>query len=116
MLYLSFKTIINGLHKDCEVPRIAHQHLHKPLDGFSSLIPIFDLNSPIDIYPSSDRSILAHMNELRRNYVDQFEMFNTIHTLDFQKVEDVYLNYPFSMKSRGSKLYTTKEILEELLD
>jgi hypothetical protein len=52
----------------------------------------------------------------RRNYVDQFEMFNTIHTLDFQKVEDVYLNYPFSMKSRGSKLYTTKEILEELLD
>jgi hypothetical protein len=84
--------------------------------AFSSLIPIFDLNSPIDIYPSSDRSILAHMNELRRNYVDQFEMFNTIHTLDFQKVEDVYLNYPFSMKSRGSKLYTTKEILEELLD
>jgi hypothetical protein len=56
------------------------------------------------------------MNELRRNYVDQFEMFNTSHTLDFQKVEDVYLNYPFSMKSRGSKLYTTKEILEELLD
>jgi uncharacterized membrane protein len=31
MLYLSFKTIINGLHKDREVPRNAHQHLHKPL-------------------------------------------------------------------------------------
>lgn len=81
--------------------------------GYSNLIPLFELNTPIEIFGSANKSVLGHMNELRRNFDYQFDRFSTLDTLDFKKIEDLYFEYPFRVKSRGNGLFTTKQILED---
>ena len=82
--------------------------------GYSDLIPLFELNTPIEIYGSTNKSILGHMSELRRNFEYQFDRFLTADTLDFNSVEDLYFDYLFRIKSKGNKFHSTKNILADL--
>ena len=82
--------------------------------GYSDLIQIFELNTPIEIYGSANKSVLAHMNELRRNLGYQFNRFSTAESLDFNRIEDIYFEYLFRIKSNGNNFHSTKKILADL--
>ncbi len=82
--------------------------------GYSDLIPLFQLSSQIEIYGSTNKSVLGHMNELRRNFEYQFDRFSTAETLDLKNIEDLYFEYLFRIKSRGKSFYSTKSILADL--
>jgi hypothetical protein len=82
--------------------------------GHSDLIPLFKLRTPIEIYGSANKSVLGHMNELRRNFEYQFDRFTTAETIDFNNIEDLYFDYLFRIKSKGNNFHSTKKILADL--
>jgi len=82
--------------------------------GYSNLIPLFELDTPIEIYGSANKSVLGHMNELRRNFEYQFDRFSTAETLDLYNIEDLYFDYWFRIKSKGNHFYSTKNMLADL--
>jgi len=82
--------------------------------GYSDLISLFALNTPIEIYRSTNKSVLGHMNELRNQFEHQFERFSITETLDFISVENLYFDYIFRIKSKGNQFHSTKNILDDL--
>lgn len=117
--YVHNITRISVLIKGKSINKTNSQLIDKVNDyltrfGHSDLIPLFELSIPIEIYDSANKSVLGHMNELRRNFEYQFDRFSTAETFDFKSIEDLYFDYLFRIKSKGNNFYSTKNILADL--
>lgn len=83
--------------------------------GFSKLEPQFQLDSKLEIFATNSRSMLAHMNQIRYNIEFHLALAETIETIDFDKIEDIHLNYLFGTASKPGKYAKPKYLLNNFL-
>jgi hypothetical protein len=84
-------------------------------NGYSKLEFLFQLYSKPEIFATNSRSMLAHMNQIRYNIEYHFAVAESIESIDYDKIEDIHLDYLFGNISRPSKFVTSLNLLDDLL-
>jgi hypothetical protein len=84
-------------------------------NGYSKLEFLFQLHSKSEIFATNSRSMLAHMNQIRYNIEYHFALAESIESIDYDKIEDIHLDYLFGNTSKPLKFVTSLNLLDDLL-
>lgn len=85
-------------------------------NGFSELIPGFELDTNTEIYSTNSRHILANMNQMRYEFEYHLAMSEMLYDADIARLEDLCLNQIIGGKIAGSNRYIRPvDQLKELL-
>ncbi|MDD4227390.1 MAG: hypothetical protein WCY58_10795 [Mariniphaga sp.] len=85
-------------------------------NGFSKLVPGFELDTEPEIYATNSRNILANMNQMRFNIEFHLAMSENLDLFDIARNEDLHLEYLFGGKVAGDRSYIRPvDHLNELL-
>jgi hypothetical protein len=84
-------------------------------NGYSKLEFLFQLHLKPEIFATNSRSMLAHMNQIRYNIEYHFAEAESIESIDYDKIEDIFLDYLFGNVSMPSKFVTSLNLLDDLL-
>ena len=107
--------LLEGKSLNATLPRLKDQLiLFLQRTHHMELLPLFLVQTPIQIYAPPSRSMTAHVNTISGYMPYQFKRHQTAQTLDFQRIEDIYYGYIFTTKQYGKKFITTSEILDRL--
>jgi hypothetical protein len=82
-------------------------------NGFSYLEAQFNLDSQTEMFTTNSRSMLGHMNQIKYNLEYLFAMAESTESINYEKIEDIYLDYLFGMP-KGRGYLRTIEILNDL--
>jgi hypothetical protein len=82
--------------------------------GFKHLYEMYGLNTPVEIYATDSRSMLAYMNQLRFNMEYHLEQAETYETIDFKWIEDIHTDYLFSTGDKKKKYVSTIDLLNSV--
>lgn len=82
--------------------------------GFSALIPKFQLQEPPVVFATNSRSMLAHMNQLRYNLEYHLAMPETIEAINYAEIEDGHLDWLFTRNGKAGDYEKPLEILDGL--
>jgi hypothetical protein len=66
--------------------------------GYSKMINAFHLDSENKIYKTNNRSMLGYLNNMKYDIEYQFSRFMAIESIDYQKIEDLEMEYLFGGK------------------
>lgn len=84
--------------------------------GYEKLIPYYRLDSQPEILATNNRSILAHLNHLKWDVEYHCGRTKNKDSIDYDWIEDIFLDYVFTTKATGSKYIQVNEILDEYLE
>lgn len=79
--------------------------------GFSALIPRFQLQESPLVFATNSRSMLAHMNQLRYNLEYSLAMPETSEAINYAKVEDNHLDWLFTKNGKAGDYERPVELL-----
>lgn len=82
--------------------------------GFSVLMPKFQLQEPPLVFATNSRSMLAHMNQLRYNLEYHLAMPETIEAINYNEIEDTHLDWLFTKNGKAGDYEKPLEILAAL--
>ena len=85
-------------------------------NGFSELLSGYKLDSPIEIYATNSRNLLANMNQMKLNIEYHLALAESTDTIDLKKIEDIHLKYILGGKIADGKYITPREKLKQLLN
>jgi hypothetical protein len=84
--------------------------------GYKKLIPYYDLNSQPEILTTNNRSILSHLNQVKWDVEYHFGRAKDKENINYDWIEDIFIDNLFTTKSTGSKYIRVKGILDDYLD
>lgn len=80
--------------------------------GFKNLYEMYGLNTPVEIYATNSRSMLAYMNQLRFNMEYHLAGAESYETINFERIEDIHTDYLFSTADKKKKYVSTIDLLK----
>ena len=83
-------------------------------NGFSHLIPAFNLSSDHQVYTTNSRSMIAFMNQLGYNLEYHLAMAESIEAIDYDRIEDIHLDWLFTKGGKAGNYEKPLEILSGL--
>jgi hypothetical protein len=83
--------------------------------GYTKLESSFQLNTNPEVFATNSRSMLSHMNQIKYALEYHFAIAYSIEEIDFEHIEDQYLNYLFGGKYKGHRYIRPKDQLDKLL-
>jgi hypothetical protein len=83
-------------------------------NGLIKLETQFQLDSKPEIFSTNSRSMIAHMNQIRYNIEFHLALAESIESTDYNKIEDIHLNYIFGTPSKPGKYVKPKNLLADL--
>jgi hypothetical protein len=83
--------------------------------GYFDLQSQFLLDSNPEIFATNSKSILAHINQLKINIEYHLADALSIESIDYNKIEDIHLDYIFTDKSNPKGFFTPIYNLDSLL-
>lgn len=85
-------------------------------NGYDLLIDKFQLDDELNIYPTNDRGMLALMNQIKWNSEYHCVASKDPNVINYEWIEDIYLNYLFTTKKTGKIYLRPQIILDGLLN
>lgn len=85
-------------------------------NGFETLIPLYNLDSPPEIFKTNSRSMLGHMNQLKFIYEYSCALESYWEDIDFAKLEDHNLTYLFGSAKTPGKYLRPLDLLKGLVN
>lgn len=80
--------------------------------GYSILIPEFDIESELAIYPTNDKGMIAVMNGIKWNSEHHCINSRSIESINYNWIEDISIDNLFKTKKTGNDYLHTKTILD----
>lgn len=112
--YISIIIPTKSLNKALiELPKRIENLLFR--HGYGELINAFHLDSENEIYKTNNRSMLGYLNNMKYDIKYQFSRFMSIESIDYQKIEDLEMEYLFGGKYINGYV-DPKSILEEFIN
>lgn len=83
--------------------------------GYERLIPHFSLSSDLEIYSTNSRSLQAHMNQIKQDTEYHCAKAESLDKIDYSWIEDIFLDYLFSSKTKDSGYHSAENILKQFM-
>lgn len=84
-------------------------------NGFSDLVPGFELDSQYEIYTTNNRSILSNITQLKFSLEYNLAMSEELRPAEIDRIEDLYLKYLFGGKIANGKYIMPRDLLKNLI-
>ena len=84
--------------------------------NYSSLIPLFNLDSVPEVYATNSRSMLAYLRDIKYNTELHCKEKQTTEEVDFYWIEDICLEHSFGISGKPYKYSSSKEILDSFIN
>ncbi len=83
--------------------------------GYESLESRFELDHTIGVFATNSRSMLAHMSQIKYNLEYHFALAESVDGIDYQRLEDIHLDYLVGVKDLKEKYIKPKDVLDSFL-
>lgn len=82
--------------------------------GYSILKSKIVLTNKTEVYQANNRSMLAHLTQLKHNIEYHLALQPNIENIDFDYIEDIQFDYLFGFKTLKGKYIQPKDTLDKL--
>jgi hypothetical protein len=108
--------LIPGKSLNKTVPEISRSLMSLlKRNGFGQLFFQFQVNTEPEIYSTNSKSILGYMNQLTYNLEYHLYHAFSYEEIDYERIEDIHLNYLFGVKGKSNHFIRPIEILKDHL-
>jgi hypothetical protein len=83
--------------------------------NYSSLIPLFNLDSLPHIYATNSRSMLAYLRDIKYNTEPHYLETRTVEEINFCWIEDICMKHSFGISGMPYKFTSSKVILDRYI-
>jgi hypothetical protein len=83
--------------------------------GYSSLEPLYQLDSKLEVFATNSKSILAYINQIKSNLEVHFAQASSIESINYDQLEDIHNDWIFFDKLNPKGYFMPKDRLANLL-
>jgi hypothetical protein len=83
--------------------------------GYSSLEPLYNLDSHAEVFATNSKSILAYINQIKYNLEIHFYGASSIESINYDYLEDIHNDWIFLDKLNPKGYFMPKDKLADLL-